>query len=90
MIQGLTLGLALERCELTNNYFFCIGQVEDSMYNFIPCPIAHWIWSYISQIWQVLSPWFFGTKIMGVCTIYTSQPKIKYGDRVPISTLIGI
>ena len=48
--------LALKRRGLsTGNCFFCIVQMEDITHRFIQCPIASQIWSYISQIWQVLS-----------------------------------
>ena len=32
----------------------------------------------------------FDVKIDGVCTIHTGRPKIKAGDRYPISEILGI
>ena len=56
LIGGLPLGIALKRRGLVmGNCFFCIVQMEDNTHRFIQCPIACQIWSYISQIWQVLS-----------------------------------
>ena len=56
LIGGLPLGIALKRRGLAmGNCFFCTVQMEDSTHRFIQCPIACQIWSYISQIWQVLS-----------------------------------
>ena len=37
------------------NCFFCTVQMEDSNHRFIQCSISCQIWSFISQIWQVLS-----------------------------------
>ena len=67
LIGGLPLGLALKRRGLaTSNCFFCIVQMEDRTHHCVQYLIACQIWSYISQIWQVLSwcyltprPWLF-------------------------------
>ena len=50
------MGSALKRRGLaTGNCFFCTVQMEDITHRFIQCTIACEIWSYISQISQVLS-----------------------------------
>ena len=55
MIAGLPLRLALKQHGVeTGNCFFCTIQVEDNTHRFIQCSIACQIWSYNSQIWQVL------------------------------------
>ena len=56
LIGGLPLGIALKRRGLAmGNCFFCTIHIEDSTHQFIQCLIVCQIWSYISQIWQVLS-----------------------------------
>ena len=55
LIGGSPLVLALNcRGLATGNCFFCTVQMEDSTHRFIQCLIACQIWSYISQIWQLL------------------------------------
>ena len=42
--------------------FFCTVQMEDSTHRFVQCPIVSQIWSYISQIWQVLLYCYFSLR----------------------------
>ena len=48
-IHGLAIG----------NHVFWIVQVEDITHHFMQCSIACKIWSYISQIWQILSQYYW-------------------------------
>ena len=73
-----------------NRVWFCEAEVMCMLHWFIQCLIACQIWSYISQIWQVLSRCYLTPKQWVFAQFTQDDPKSKMEINVLFLRYLGL